>query len=257
MLQVVRTSLSVKVLCTLGIALVALPSVYSAERKTSAVRIPEGKFLPQYGPGGSKKSVSIGSFFLDPSPVTQHQFSEFLSSHPEWKKGAVSALMAEKSYLDDWEKSASGIRPTPKKKNFPVVYVSYFAAAAFCESMGGRLPTTLEWEYVAQEEIQVQMDWLSNPKPPTAVGLGKANRFGIHDLYGQVWEWTEDYNSSFATADNRQDGELSKNLFCGAGSMNARDRKNYPAFMRYAMRSGLRPSYTILNLGFRCAYDSK
>jgi len=238
----------------LGAALFATSSV-SASPKPKIVLIPAGSFFPQYGPGGSKKAVEIRAFWMDVAPVTGGEFAEFLKTNPAWVLGAPSALMAEPSYLSDWKKKGSTYQPNSKKRDHPVVFVSYFAAQVFCEFRKGRLPTTLEWEYAAQEDPKIQLEWFTSPRPPSAVGKGKPNRHGVYDLHGQVWEWTADFNSSFATADNRQDGEMNKNFFCGAGSMSARDRENYPAFMRYAMRSGLRPNHTISNLGFRCAYD--
>lgn len=56
-------------------------------------------------------------------------------------------------------------------------------------------------------------------------------------------------------SDNRQDGNKNQKLVCGAGSVGAKDRENYAAFMRYALRSSLEASYSVANLGFRCAYD--
>lgn len=195
---------------------------------------------------------------MDRLPVTQAEYSEFLKKNPSWLPTKPSRLLVEDSYLSDWKKlNQSSVVPERKKKKFPVIFVSYFAASAYCESKKGRLATTLEWEYAAQEKPEDLMGWFTNPKPPGEVGRGKPNRFGVSDLHGHIWEWTQDFNSSFASADNREDGFKDKNLFCGAGAMNARDRENYPAFMRYAMRSALRANYVMSNLGFRCAYDEE
>ena len=84
---------------------------------------------------------------------------------------------------------------------------------------------------------------------------GKPNFYGIYDLHELVWEWTSDFNSVFVSGDNRQDGDKMKNFVCGAGSTNSSSKEDYAAFLRYAMRSSLRPEYSQHNLGFRCAYD--
>ncbi len=55
------------------------------------------------------------------------------------------------------------------------------------------------------------------------------------------------------TGDARGDTGLDRQLFCGSGSEGAKDTSNFPAFMRYGFRSSLKASYTIHNLGFRCA----
>jgi len=57
------------------------------------------------------------------------------------------------------------------------------------------------------------------------------------------------------TGDARGDTGLDRQLFCGGGGQNAKDRGDFPAFMRFAFRSSLRAGYTVPNLGFRCASD--
>ena len=70
-----------------------------------------------------------------------------------------------------------------------------------------------------------------------------------------IWEWTSDFNSAIVTGDARSDTGLERQLFCGAGSLGAKDPSNYPAFMRFGFRSSLKAGYAIHNLGFRCASD--
>lgn len=243
----------------LGIGLgIAGPSLGAGRDDSKPAVIAAGEFFPHYGPGGSKKAVQVARFTLDRVPVTMRRYADFLKAETDWLPGRPPELFAEAGYLTGWKKTATGgALPPATKLDHPVTHVSYFAAAAFCKWAGGRLPTTLEWEFAAQEKAEELLGWFANPKPPGVVAKGKPNRHGVYDLHGQVWEWTQDFNSSFASADNREDGERDKNLFCGAGSMNARDRENYPAFMRYAMRGGLRSNYVMGNLGFRCAYDEK
>ncbi len=225
--------------------------------------INESVFTPQYGPGGSKLPVKVRSFSIDETPVTRTKFSEFLGKNPQWAKNKVASSLADEGYLNGWK----GNQFPKGTENHPVVHVSYFAASAFCEWAGGRLPTVMEWEYVAQasrtekdgtKNTEQVNEWIKDYSAPDGlrpVGQKPANFHGVKDLHALVWEWTQDYNSSFVTADNRADGETNKNLFCGTGAMGSADRANYPAFMRYAMRGGLRPNYTIANQGFRCAYD--
>ncbi|HEU5123837.1 MAG TPA: formylglycine-generating enzyme family protein, partial [Verrucomicrobiae bacterium] len=57
------------------------------------------------------------------------------------------------------------------------------------------------------------------------------------------------------TGDVRNDTGLERQLFCGAGSVGAKDVRNFPAFMRYGFRSSLKANYCVHNLGFRCAKD--
>jgi formylglycine-generating enzyme required for sulfatase activity len=88
-----------------------------------------------------------------------------------------------------------------------------------------------------------------------SIRQGVPNYFGVYDLHGLVWEWVADFNTAMVTGDARADSGLDRQLFCGSGSEGAKDRNNFPAFMRYGFRSSLKASYTVHNLGFRCAKD--
>jgi formylglycine-generating enzyme required for sulfatase activity len=57
------------------------------------------------------------------------------------------------------------------------------------------------------------------------------------------------------TGESRADAGLERDLFCGAGSVGAKDASDYAAFMRLALRSSLRANNTTTALGFRCARD--
>lgn len=233
------------------------PSAYSMPRGKI---IPEGRFAPQYGIEKDQIDFFIKSFKLDIIPVTMSAYKEFLQKNPSWKKENIDRLYADKNYL------------TEKRSidESPVVFVSWFAANAYCESKNGRLPSTLEWEYVAaaseklknasksQEIVDKILKWYSRPEVENeiaVVGKDKTNIYGIHDLHGLIWEWTSDFNSVIMTSDNRNDGDKSKDLYCGAGSISAKTREDYAAFIRYSLRSSLMANYTLTNLGFRCAYD--
>lgn len=149
----------------------------------------------------------------------------------------------------------------------PVVRVSWFAARAFAKVQGKRLPTTAEWERTAAAGFTTPVGasepgfsaallaWLMRPTPSPlpAAGSGRPNVHGARDLHGLVWEWVEDFNTAMTTGESRADTGLERNLFCGAGAASARDLTDYPAFMRAAMRSSLRASYAVPNVGFRCA----
>ena len=86
-------------------------------------------------------------------------------------------------------------------------------------------------------------------RPLGEVGKGRPNYWGVHDMHGMIWEWTEDFNSSLL---NGGSGDT-KDMFCGGGSANSTDPTNYAAFLRFGIRLSLKPNYVLRNLGFRCA----
>ena len=86
---------------------------------------------------------------------------------------------------------------------------------------------------------------------------GESNFYGVHDLHGVVWEWVEDFNNAAVVSDSREQGDETRGRFCGGGALQATDTRDYPTFMRLAMRGSLEARYTTSNLGFRCAVDRR
>ena len=225
-------------------------------------------------PGGSFKSVlkyegsdreKVAPFALLRRPVTNAEFLAFVRTHPQWQRGKVPSVFAESRYLQDWQGPlALGPKVSPQQ---PVVNVSWFAAQAYCEAQGARLPTWAEWEYVAAADEthrdarqdprwkETILNWYSRPSnaPLPAVASGRANAYGVHDMHGLVWEWTEDYASMLVTADSRERGANDRLKFCGAGAIATDDNENYAVLMRVAMLSAMEGANITANLGFRCA----
>jgi formylglycine-generating enzyme required for sulfatase activity len=229
------------------------------------VVIPAGRYTPLFRAETDPKEIPVKSFLIDVFPVTTEEFLEFVRANPKWRRSNVKRIFADKEYLKNWR----GDLDIGALSNTPVTHVSWFAAKAFCDWKGKRLPTTAEWEYVAaasptrpdgendtafQNEIR---EWYSTGSPENLprVGTRPANFFGVHDLHGLVWEWVSDFNTAMVTGDARGDTGLDRQLFCGGASQGAKDRGNFPAFMRYGFRSSLKANYTVHNLGFRCAKD--
>ena len=229
-------------------------------------------------PGGSFRSalkyedareVKIAPFELQKRPVTNAEFLAFVQSHPQWRRDRAASVLAEPRYLSHWAgPTALGDDALPGQ---PVVQVSWFAASAYCEAQGGRLPTWSEWEYAAAAD-ETRRDarkdpvwrerilaWYSRPssEPLAVVGASAPNVYGVNDLHGLVWEWTEDYASMLVSGDSREQKSQDRLKFCGAGAIGMDDRENYAVLMRVAMLSALEADDVTSNLGFRCAASPK
>ncbi len=228
-------------------------------------RIPEGAYQPFLREERAPAEVAVRAFYLDVYPVTNRDFLEFVRANPRWRRSQVKRIFADEGYLQHW---SGDLAFEENLARSPVTRVSWFAAKAFADWKGRRLPTTQEWEYAAagrpggdgpdNQDIRTEiLRWYSAPAPSElpAVGRSQPNAFGVHDLHGLVWEWILDFNTALVTGDARGDTGLDRQLFCGAGAQGASDRSDYAAFMRFGFRSSLKAGYTVHNLGFRCAKD--
>lgn len=217
-----------------------------------------GRYAPLYQT--TQEFIELGSFYLDKTAVTVSQYAEFLEKNPQWNKENIKQLFAESSYLSN---------KNNQHPNAPVTYVSWFAANAYCQCKGKRLPTIDEWEYVALANEnrrdarslpsfnQYILDWYERPEKEhlKTVKSTFQNAWGVYDMHGLIWEWTLDFNSILISGESRKDGATDRNLFCGSASIGAADLMNYAAFMRYAFRGSVEADFCIKNLGFRCAAD--
>lgn len=258
-----------KFLGVLAVAAAALGA--SGAQAAPYVEIPGGTFesvLPQ-GPVATRSTpVEIRPFALRQVPVTVAEYLAFVQRHPEWQRGQAASVMADARYLLQWQ---APLEPGPALDPVaPVTEVSWFAASAYCEEEGGRLPTWLEWEFAAaadatRADARRDPAWtrriLSWYEKPTNMSLapvgGEANLWGARDLHGLVWEWVDDFNALFIAGDSRTQGDPDLMKFCGAGAINIIDRESYAVLMRIALLSSLNAADTTRALGFRCVRHAK
>ncbi len=224
-------------------------------------RIPGGVYKPFY-PVEGEKPVRIAAFDLDGRPVTNGEFLAFLRAKPRWRKSRASPLFTDELYLSQWRGDLDPGDAMALRR--PVTFVSWFAAQAYCRSLGKRLPTEVEWEFAANpypddDPRSVKIDetirqFYARPRStlPRVDDLPPDAR-GLRGLHGVIWEWVEDFNASLVSADSRQDRDRERERFCGGAAVGAKDVKDYATFLRYAFRSSLEASYAVHNLGFRCA----
>jgi formylglycine-generating enzyme required for sulfatase activity len=175
------------------------------------------------------------------------------------------SLFVDNEYLSLWASPIS--LGSQSRDEQPVTQVSWFAANAYCEWQGARLPSWYEWEYVAAANHEMAdaraipewrqniLSWYSQSGsvPMTDVRSRPANYYQVFDSHGLIWEWVDDFNAFLVTGDNREQGGADQLQFCGAGAITMEEKENYAVLMRVAMLSSLEERYTTRNLGFRCA----
>ena len=154
-----------------------------------------------------KHQVSVADFFIDKYLVTNSRFKKFVNQHPEWRPGKLSPELDHGNYLNHW----SGGLFSPGKADDPVVNVNWYAAVAYCQSFGKRLPSEAEWEHAARGRLSSPIfPWGNESVSPmranysgsklhttTRVGSYPPNGYGIYDMAGNVWEFTADEWSKY------------------------------------------------------------
>jgi len=214
--------------------------------------------------GNDEPALPVSRFAMRVRPVTNAEFLAFVQRQPRWQRGAVPAIFADADYLRVW------VGPTELGNEVapdaPVTRVSWFAAQAFCEDENARLPTWLEWEYVAAADATRTdarsdpawrariLDWYASTADASKQRVGgEPNAYGVSDMHGLIWEWVDDFNALLVDADSRVQGDAEKLRFCGAGAITMKDRESYAILMRIALLSSMNAAGSTGNLGFRCA----
>jgi len=233
------------------------------------VRIAGGDFVTAIRYEDANGPSRVAPFAIMQRPVTNAEFLAFVNEHPAWRRDRVAPVFAGLDYLSHWRAPA---RLAPGEQGAqPVTRVSWFAANAYCEAQGARLPRWIEWEYAAAAD-ETRLDARRDPAwrdrilawyaRPASVALPRAgaqapNVYGVRDLHGVVWEWADDYSALLVSADNRNQGDPDRNQFCGAGALSIADREQYAVLMRVALLSSLEGSDTLTSLGFRCVREKQ
>ncbi len=196
------------------------------------VLIPAGEFQmgsndAEAGPNEQPvRTVYVDAFYMDETEVTNIQFKEFLLENPRWQKGRIEARFHNDNYLKLW----NGNNYLSGKGNHPVEHVSWYAAMAYAEWAGKRLPTEAEWEYAARGGLVGEKypngntitpwdaNYGTNIVDTTPVKRYPANGYGLYDMAGNAWEWClDEYDGDFYSTFPR-DG-VARNPLSGANSI--------------------------------------
>ncbi len=203
-----------------------------------------------------QKTIHIDSFFIDKYPVTNKQFKLFMDA--THYKPADSH-----NFLKDWENGTY----RGGWDNKPVTWVSLEDARAYATWAGKRLPHEWEWQYAAQDTdgrlypwgknrdttLMPPADNTRNMRAPANVNTypNAASPFGVMDLTGNVWQWTDEYTDDHTRSAVLKGGSYYHAQTSGWYFPQAQEVNKQAKYL--LMSPGMDRSAAI---GFRCVVDS-
>jgi iron(II)-dependent oxidoreductase len=231
--------------------------------------------------------VAVPAFFIDTTPVTNGQYLEFLTAggyaDPRWwsaegwahiKEAGIEAPRFWRREPDGWWRSRFGVdEPVPSAE--PVVHVSFHEAEAYAAWAGRRLPTEPEWEKAARFDPATgrsrRFPWGDDEPTSEQANLGQrhlrpaaagaypagASPLGVHQLIGDVWEWTSSDFTPYPGFSAFPYKEYSE-VFFGPGYKVLRGGSfgTDVAAVRSTFRNWDYPIRRQIFSGFRCARDA-
>nr|NIN64075.1 SUMF1/EgtB/PvdO family nonheme iron enzyme [Anaerolineae bacterium] len=215
--------------------------------------------------------VALDGFWIDRTEVTNGQYRRCVEA------GACDPPAESGSSTHDSYYGHSAY------DDYPVIYVSWHQAAAYCAWAGARLPTEAEWEYAARGpqgrvfpwgdefdgtrlnycDANCEEDWADETVDDGYADTALVGSFpagaswcDVQDLAGNVWEWVADWRDSDyydrSPSQNPTGPSSGEYKVLRGGSWNS-----VPHHVRSANRLGHDPDCTINLVGFRCARGSE
>lgn len=238
----------------------------------------------------SRCEITIGQFRQFVEDTDYHQGKVYLTTAERSGKGCY-VWDKEAS----WQQQSDRNWKNPgfeQVDDHPVVCVSWDDAQAYVKWLSHRtgaayrLPTEAEWEYAARGGTTTARYYQDDLQCDYANGLGQegksiadsgwvlaecsdghvytapvasyaGNQFGLFDMLGNVWEWTQDcWHGNYNNAPNNGSAWLEKDSGdCGRRVVRGGSWLIYPQYLRSAFRNWFNSVDSFFNLGFRIARD--
>ena len=238
------------------------PSKLEAVDGTQLRLIPGGTlWVPKEFDRNVDSPVTIGTFYMDETPVTNQQYVDFLNQIRSTltveegavkKNGQIYLYLGEplQGYEPIVYKSGRFKVKLPAHSACPVIRVTGYGADAYATFYGKRLPTKFEWLYVASEgnmkngkEIGMPTSFFKPIKLPYPVMLFKPNFFGIRAMNINLGSWVID--AIRPDSNGKNDFAIMAGFETGLSEMS-----------RIPLPVKRNPWEAFEEVGFRCAKDA-
>jgi serine/threonine-protein kinase len=224
------------------------------------VYVPEGEFTMGIvnGPGDTEPvhTVDLAAYWIDQTEVTNGMYAACVED-----EACSPPADASSPWYDPYYGNSA-------YADYPVIYVDWYQADAYCEWAGRRLPSEAEWEKAARGTDERLYPWGDDEAncervscegdvhAPVQVGSfpAGASPYDALDMAGSVWEWTADWYSETYYAESPESdptGPESGDLRSKRGGTSEDVFNYWPS----AWRAYLDPPSPADHVGFRCAQD--
>jgi serine/threonine-protein kinase len=236
------------------------------ELLSNLVSLPSGKFSMGCNQGGECKEREgpLHTVFMDTYKMMS---TEVTFTH--WDACVISGGCTLQPKDEGWTRA-----------NRPVIGVSYFDIVEqfipWLNNITGEvfsLPSEAQWEYAAKAGSNTKYAWgndidclkarfsqfsgiCGNDRNTSFVKTFDPNKFSLYDMYGNVWEWTNDcWNNNYRGAPN--DGSVWNNGNCTAGVIRGGSWLNQASFLRSTSRGRYSRSARSNANGFRLVINTR
>jgi formylglycine-generating enzyme required for sulfatase activity len=239
------------------------------------VRIPGGTFTMGSDKGLADERpphpVMVRSFWIDTHAVTNAEFAGFLQ-----RLGQTSNARGQ--HLFDWDGGDARIhkvrgewRADPGYENHPANEMTWYGARDYCAALGKRLPTEAEREYAARGRDGRTYPWGEAAPDPTRARYGVgwirtvpagslpkgATPEGIHDLAGNVHEWTSSIAMPYPyrADDSREEPDRLADRVVRGGAADTGPETLRSSWRGASVSRAARAGHH--NIGFHCVRDAE